>query len=172
MNIATPQDEKQRLNLDVPEGEREPEPITLKDADLDRLRAHLGQGLGGFARQGDIVELHKRIGEKFEKLPLELSSSDQARAAELRAEVESLQTALNSLEGALRIELAPMLQKTIADSLQSARTDRRGGWKIGFAVLAALCVGAGLGAAYQDAILAAAAQGQDYFSQVRAYLSL
>ena len=44
-------------------------PATLAPADIEALQKTLGSGLAGFARQGDIVELHKRIGEKFEKLP-------------------------------------------------------------------------------------------------------
>ncbi|SFT77660.1 hypothetical protein [Sedimentitalea nanhaiensis] len=172
MNIAATQDEKQKLNLKMPDGEGKPVPVALTDADLDRLRTHLGQGMGGFARQGDIVELHKRIGEKFESLPLALRSSGETQTAEIRAEFENLQSTLNSLEGALRIELAPMLEKSMIASLQAAQTKPRSSWKGIVLVLATLCVGAVIGAVFQDAVLSVVAQGQDFVSQARAYLNL
>ncbi len=150
MNIATKQDDKQTLNLNATDKKDDPVAVALKDAELDRIRAHLGQGMAGFARQGDIVELHKRIGEKFEQLPRELGAANQARASELRAEVETLQASLNSLEGALRIELAPMLQKSITETLQKTQPRGRGGAVAWLWAAAALCAGIGIGALYQQ----------------------
>ncbi|MBK0326690.1 hypothetical protein I5535_05215 [Rhodobacteraceae bacterium F11138] len=174
MNIATTQNHEQRVSVDPPKDEntKAPAPATLTDSDLDRIRSHLGQGLGGYARQGDIVELHQRIGEKFEKLPLELGASDEARAAEQRAGFENLQSTLNSLEGALRIELAPLLQKSITESLQTAQTKRRSGWKGIVLVLAALCVGTAIGAIFQDTVLALISQAGNAVARIGAYLNL
>lgn len=153
MNIATTQDEKQRLNLKMPDGDGKNISATVHEDDLERMRAYLSQGLGGFARQGDIVELHKRIGEKFERLPEELQALNDTAGDDRQAEFEELQASLNSLEGALRIELAPMLQQAITETLQNADPVRGSVRKTLFWVILALVAGTGIGVAFQETIL-------------------
>lgn len=106
--------------------------VPFSEAEIQALKKILGSGLGGFARQGDIVELHKRIGEKFGKLPSELNElldgrddpTPRIEAVEVR--LGRIETTLDSLEGALRIELAPALGDALRASLPQPPRRRRG----------------------------------------------
>lgn len=114
------------VNVSNTEPTSTPRPATLSEADIALMHKSLGQGLSGFARQGDIVELHKRIGEKFEKLPPEIFALGQDHRESVLARIDALETSLNSLEAALRIELPPLLTRTITEATQQAAPRRRG----------------------------------------------
>ncbi|WP_424987374.1 hypothetical protein [Microbulbifer sp. S227A] len=137
---------------------------TLNEADIAMLHKTLGQGLAGFARQGDIVELHKRIGEKFEKLPGELNALDKETRDTLLARVEALETGLNSLEAALRIELPPLLTRTIDEAAREAIPRRRGGILKFFFLLFVAGGGVAIGAFYHAPIMEFAARLPGYLS--------
>lgn len=109
------------------------------------------QGLAGFARQGDIVELHKRIGEKFARLPQEIATqiaapqaAASARMDKIEARLDTLSTSLDGLEGALRIELAPYLSMAVAEAVraQAPQHRRRSALWLPMALLVGLVGGA------------------------------
>lgn len=139
-------------------------PATLNEADVSMLHKTLGQGLTGFARQGDIVELHKRIGEKFEKLPDELKARDDEERALLMARVEALESSLNGLEAALRIELPPLLTRTVSEAAQSAVPRRNSPVLRVLTALFLACGGLALGAIYHQPI-------QEFAARLPGYLS-
>ena len=116
MNAEVGPEPNARINLSMSPGDKE-DAVTLSKSDVALIRNALGQGLGGYARQGDIVELHKRIGEKFSRLPEELGTamelSSGTRLDALDRRIGALEESLNGLEGALRIELAPFLGDTV-----------------------------------------------------------
>lgn len=160
MNVATQnppaaaQERKSRMTLSIsPDKEFKPGGPILTEADADVIKAFAGKGMSGFARQGDLVELHKRIAEKFGTLPKEFSAhTDQAHKA-IQSRLETLEgglgkveTSLNGLEAALRIELAPALSAVITQTLAEQTPKPRGGLRrgVGFLLIAgaSLAVGA------------------------------
>lgn len=159
MNIAT--QEKNEAGVDPAKPvEQDLEPRLLTSADIEALREILGTGLGGFARQGDIVELHKRIGEKFERLPSELSVLEAASLEKMQTQLDEIETSLNGLEGALRIELAPFLGQIVKDAASATQPRATGRWTARLGVLAMLFAAVAAGAIYSDDILTYAAQAR------------
>lgn len=118
------------------------------------LRKVLGSGMDGFSRQGDVLELHKRMSERFDRLPKQLAEAGTGDLAALSARLDTLETSLNGLEGALRIELAPYLCTALEDLL-AGRTEaparRRWPWLAG--VVLAAVAGLAIGVALHGAIL-------------------
>lgn len=157
----TPQDAEPAETAEI----NQPKPsATLSGEDVALLQSALGTGLSGFARQGDIVELHKRIGEKFEKLPGELASLDAAKREDLLARVDAIETSLNGLEAAMRIELPPLLTQTVSDAVQSNAPKRSSGLSRLFWVLILACGSAALGAWFHEPLFDLAAQLPAYLS--------
>lgn len=161
------------MNVNVSNAERDrhpaeaqavPRPATLNEADLAILHKSLGQGLAGFARQGDIVELHKRIGEKFEKLPPELFALGQEHRESVLSRIDALESSLNGLEAALRIELPPLLTQTIIEATQQAAPRRRGVFLKFLLMLLFTGGGLALGAFYHAPIMEFAARIPGYLS--------
>lgn len=157
MNAEVGREPNARINLSMSPGDKE-DAVTLSKSDVALIRNALGHGLGGYARQGDIVELHKRIGEKFSKLPDELGSamelSSGTRLDALDRRIGTLEQSLNGLEGALRIELAPFLGDIIETAVKrhAPSRPRRGRALMAIALLCAgLTAGVILHAPISDA---------------------
>ncbi|SES39035.1 hypothetical protein SAMN04490244_1154 [Tranquillimonas rosea] len=132
----------------------------LSEADLTALRGSLGKGLSGFARQGDIVELHKRVGEMFDRLPARMGETLEAREAAAAARLEAMEGAVNGLEGAVRIELGPMVRDAVAEALAAERRPARRRLGAALTVLAALALGVALGSAMPERIALGAAEAR------------
>lgn len=172
MNVASAETPDQSVQVDMaqdkpaPDARPQPKPGSQgakpdTQPDLERMRAYLGQGLAGFARQGDIVELHKRMGEKFAALPEELADHVSRQNAPIMERLEELETALNRLEGALRIELPPMLSDVIATSVQDQAPRRRKGLRL-LGAIVLLALGVASGVIFQAELSAYADQLQVY----------
>lgn len=173
MNMAAKPDTSPKAQVTPSEGSTGATRSTvLSEADIVLLRDGLGKGMSGYARQGDILELYNRLAEQLDKLPAsaETGTDDKERAREaeqiaalrreLRERLKGVETSLAGLEGALRIELAPFLEKAVREATQTGQPQRRRGWKTGMTVLLALAAGVVLGAVYCESILSIASLAQ------------
>ncbi|APG49388.1 MULTISPECIES: hypothetical protein [Phaeobacter] len=102
----------------------------LAPADLDQLAAHLRGGSQPLAGRGDLIELHKRITAMFATLNDGLGEMYTQKAAAdrkaLNARIDTLEEAVNRMEGALRIELEPVLRKSFAKVIAEQSNTGRG----------------------------------------------
>jgi len=154
MNVAPENPSNRHVELSAGSEGSTVSPL-LNEEVLVEIKTSLGQGMSGFARQGDIVELHKRIGEKFALLPEEvgkqfadaIKSTNDATAA-LQADIASVAKDLNGLEGAVRIELAPLIEEMVRNSVNAA-TLSRSRFPLVLGVLISLLVGTVAGAYWQ-----------------------
>ncbi|MFV1462725.1 MULTISPECIES: hypothetical protein [unclassified Phaeobacter] len=101
----------------------------LAPADLDQLAAHLRGGPQPLAGRGDLIELHKRITAMFATLNDGLGEiytrKAEADRKALSARIDTLEEAVNRMEGALRIELEPVLRNSFARVLADSSAHRR-----------------------------------------------
>ncbi|MFC4671997.1 hypothetical protein ACFO5X_25845 [Seohaeicola nanhaiensis] len=144
MNTQT-QTTQPRIKLSVSEAERPATEAARPDP------AAQPQGLSGFARQGDLVELHRRIGEKFAKLPQELAEQIREPPVavtgglkQIDTRLEALAASLDGLEGALRIELAPYLGKAVSAAVRESAGRRPGRWRglwLGLGLIGGVAIG-------------------------------
>ncbi|KIC18704.1 MULTISPECIES: hypothetical protein [unclassified Leisingera] len=136
---------------DKPQGNSQDKPVQpprLSNAVLAQISAALRQGGEPLAAQADLVALHKRIAEMFTTLNEGLGERHAQKAAAdraaLTARIDQLETAVNRMEGALRIEFEPVLKAAVAEALaQAAPPPRR---RRGLAAAALLLGAAGLAA--------------------------
>ncbi|MFS4583702.1 hypothetical protein [Phaeobacter sp. C3_T13_0] len=99
-------------------------------ADLDRLAAHLRGGSQPLAARADLIELHKRITAMFATLNDGLGEMYTQKAEgdriALSARIDTLEEAVNRMEGALRIELEPVLRDSFAKVIADTSIHQRG----------------------------------------------
>ena len=104
----------------------------LSQADAKLLHDILTSGETGLARRGDLVNLHQRIVQLFTTLNEGLGEMHEKHAREdreaLSARIDTLEDAVNRMEGALRIEFEPVLRKALDDVVKErmAPPPRRG----------------------------------------------
>ena len=130
--------------------DRPVQPPRLSAAVLAQIAAALRQGEAPLAAQADLVALHKRIAEMFttlnEGLGAQAAQKAAADRAALTARIDQLETAVNRMEGALRIELEPVLKAAVAEALARAAPKPRRRWRgvlaAAFVASAALAAGA------------------------------
>ncbi|GLO72893.1 hypothetical protein MACH17_44100 [Phaeobacter inhibens] len=101
----------------------------LAPGDLEQLAAHLRGGPQPLGTRGDLIELHKRITGMFATLndglgEMYTQKADADRKA-LSARMDALEDAVNRMEGALRIELEPVLRDSFAKVLAKDTAARR-----------------------------------------------
>ncbi|ATG38074.1 hypothetical protein PhaeoP23_03921 (plasmid) [Phaeobacter piscinae] len=101
----------------------------LAPDDLEQLAAHLRGGPQPLGTRGDLIELHKRITGMFATLNEGLGEMYTRKADAdrkvLSARMDTLEEAVNRMEGALRIELEPVLRDSFAKVLAKDRATRR-----------------------------------------------
>ncbi|MDU9007125.1 hypothetical protein [Sedimentitalea todarodis] len=156
MNMNLPKSDQTPKGVDPVQKEtaKQPSPsATLSQEDVVLLQNTLGSGLSGYARKGDIVELHKRIGEKFEKLPGEISELSVSQREDMITRINAMETSLNSLEAALRIELPPLLTQTIGDAVRDTMPKSRSNLARIFWMVVLVSAGLGLGAWFHQPLL-------------------
>jgi paraquat-inducible protein B len=82
--------------------------------------------------QRDLVEFHKRVVEMFATLNKGLSETALKKASEDREEickrVDEIEQAINSMEGLLRIELAPHIRTVLHEEMEDQRQLSRSGF--------------------------------------------
>jgi hypothetical protein len=136
--------------------------IGLRDAELRLLLAQLTKGEEALARRKDLTELHKRVVTMFTTLNQGLAEGQAAKAQEDRqqlvARLDAIERGVNGMEGALRIELEPLVRNIVAASFSKIDRTGRGNsmhpvWK-GLI----LCGAIAMGAYFSDPILAFAQQ--------------
>ncbi|SEW41986.1 hypothetical protein SAMN04488515_2905 [Cognatiyoonia koreensis] len=98
----------------------------------DPLASLVGTGPETVARRKDIGELHKRLVAMITTVGTGFGEAEAARIerdrAVLSSRLDDVERAVNSMEGALRIELEPMLRSIVADA--TAQRQSRIGTKI------------------------------------------
>ncbi|UWR82361.1 hypothetical protein K4K97_18700 (plasmid) [Phaeobacter inhibens] len=101
----------------------------LAPGDLEQLAAHLRGGPQPLGTRGDLIELHKRITGMFATLNDGLGAmytqKAEADRKALSARMDALEDAVNRMEGALRIELEPVLRDSFAKVLAKDTAARR-----------------------------------------------
>ncbi|UWQ43744.1 hypothetical protein K3718_20275 (plasmid) [Leisingera aquaemixtae] len=138
-------------------------PPRLSAAVLAQIAKALRQGgpdAPPLAAQADLVALHKRIAEMFTTLNDGLGAQAAQKAAAdraaLSARIDQLETAVNRMEGALRIELEPVLKAAVAEALAQAAPKPRRRWPRVMAAALALAGALAAGAWWHTPLLALA----------------
>lgn len=136
---------------------------SLGPADLRLLNQLLHGGDRPLAERADLVELHKRILTMFTTLNEGLGETQDRKAAQdraaLGARIDDLEAAVNRMEGALRIEMEPVLRDSFARVIAETARPQRSWWdRLGRAGALALLLGAGLtlGALYHGELRSSA----------------
>lgn len=107
--------------------------LRLTTGDARALHAMLVQGNDALARRKDLGDMYKRIVATLTTLDTGLTERQEARAdsdrALLSARLESMETAINSVEGVLRIELEPLVRAAVDEAVagQLGEARPRGG---------------------------------------------
>ncbi|MFC2968695.1 hypothetical protein [Acidimangrovimonas pyrenivorans] len=146
-----------------PDQEREAETANAKKpevarpkSEIEALRQALMQGDEALARRRDIGELHKRIVNMITTLNQGLDEKQAARFAEDKAHfvarLEQIERAVNSMEGALRVELEPLLHSMVERAVESRGTARPAKARIALQWLAAGVVGLVVGLGFSTEI--------------------
>ncbi len=130
--------------------------------------------LADVATQSDLVELHKRIVALFSTLNKGLSETAMAKAAQDRAElsarIDSMEEAVNSMEGVLRIELAPHIRAVFHEEMEDQRRLAKPSFWT-WVMRAGLAVGLVLGGAFfTEEIQSLLELIRGYVAQAEAYL--
>ena len=136
---------------------------SLGPADLRLLNQLLHGGDRPLAERADLVELHKRILTMFTTLNEGLGETQDRKAAQdraaLGARIDDLEAAVNRMEGALRIEMEPVLRDSFARVIAETARPQRSWWdRLGRAGALALLLGVGLtlGALYHGELRSSA----------------
>ncbi|MEL7301256.1 MAG: hypothetical protein AAFM92_12815 [Pseudomonadota bacterium] len=139
----------------------------LTETDLRALQRTLLTGDAALARRSDLGELNTRIVRMFETLKKGVGemyvSKAEADRLMLSERIDTLEDAVNRMEGALRIELEPVLREAVAQVMaeQVASRPRRGRFLwTGLVLLAGLA----LGAFFQDQLVGLMAQIESLIS--------
>lgn len=136
---------------------------SLGPADLRLLNQLLHGGDRPLAERADLVELHKRILTMFTTLNEGLGETQDRKAAQdraaLGARIDDLEAAVNRMEGALRIEMEPVLRDSFARVIAETARPQRSWWDLlgrGGALALLLGVGLTLGALYHGELRSSA----------------
>ena len=155
---VTPQDPLTFRTRNNKEGARRPVTETTGTADFTATRARQSEE-GPLATQKDLIELHKRMVTMFTTLNQGLSDSAAQRAKDDRAAVierlETMERSVSDIEGALRIELPPTLEKIVQSNLPAGPTNLRGRWLRRIGLMALLGATIGLSVTYHAEITSA-----------------
>lgn len=131
-----------------------PAPV-LTEADIQVIRAALTQGDDSLAKRKDIGEMHKRIVAMFTTLNQGLAESQSKKAADDRIAIEqrleAMERSIDTMEGALRIELPPLLQEMVNGSAAASGKDMPRS-KI-LTTVAIFCVGIALGSIFSAEVV-------------------
>lgn len=123
-----------------------------KELGLPGLLSALTDGENALAKRKDIGELHKRMITALTTMNSGLSEAQAMRVAEDRKQIseklDEVERAINSMEGALRIELEPMLRNILIDATEQSHSPKRSLPRIIVQTLAVFTLGLGLGTTY------------------------
>ncbi|MEO0465161.1 MAG: hypothetical protein AAF216_01355 [Pseudomonadota bacterium] len=148
-------------------------PASLAEADIRRLQQDLTSGDAALARRTDVVEFYNRVVKLFQTLntgigEMYVAKADDDRRA-LSARIDKLEDAVNRMEGALRIELEPVLRKAMSEVVSEQNASRqpvrfrRAIWP-GLILIVGLGLGAALHAPLTDTAAATVSKAKTFFS--------
>lgn len=96
----------------------------LSEKDIEKIVGILSEGRPPLASRADLIELHSRIVKMFATLTDGLSEVQARKAAEDRRSmmerIDELDKAINKIEGAIRIEMQPMITSELQDILKGS----------------------------------------------------
>jgi len=125
-------------------------PVLARE-DLERIRKALLSGDVTVASRSDLGQLNKSIARMFETLNAGLGESAAQKAEAdrraLEARLERVEEALNGMEGALRIEILPELERSVRTAVSTRGAGPRGRAPALLSVGVALVLGIALGVA-------------------------
>jgi hypothetical protein len=132
----------------------------LSENDLRMIRKTLLSGDAALARRSDVGELYSRMVKLFETLnkgvgEMYVAKAETDRAA-LSERIDGLEDAVNRMEGALRIELEPVLRQTMAQVVAEQAGARPRGSRRGLLMVLLLGAGLTLGAVFHAPLSTAA----------------
>lgn len=134
-----------------------PDRKTLTKTDATALHKALVSGDHALSKKSDLVELHKRMVAMFATLKDGLGEISETKAAQDREAVctrlDEIELAMNSMEGLLRIEMAPKIRAMLNEVLEEMKVRRERRWPRVVSTLLFLGVGLGLGAVYAEVLL-------------------
>lgn len=128
----------------------------LTDADLLAIKKFLVLGQQPVTTQNDLVEMHKRFVKMFETLnqgigQMYVDKADKDRQM-LSARLDTMEDAVDRMEGALRIEFEPALRAAMADVIADTTKPQRR-WVRGAIIASALILSGILaGAVFQEPV--------------------
>lgn len=130
----------------------------LTQADADLLYQAFVSHKTPLARQADMIELHNRLVKMFATLNEGLTAAQVGKAAEDRkmlvGRLDELETAVNRMEGALRIEFEPVIRTALQDVVAAQMAPARQPLRRAGRILAILAIGLALGAVFEKPIRA------------------
>lgn len=149
-----------------------------KDLGLPGLLAAMMEGENALAKRKDIGELHKRLIAALTTMNSGLSEAQAMRVAEDRKQIseklEEVERAINSMEGALRIELEPMLRNILIDATEQHHAPKRSFSRKFMSLSFVFSAGLFFGSIYQPwiekAYLATVAAAASYIQHIPAAL--
>lgn len=123
----------------------------LTETDIREIRNALIQGEDSLARRKDIGEMHKRIVNMFSTLNQGLRESQDKKSAEDRVAIErrleAMERSIDTMEGALRIELPPMLHEMIIEVTSAKKSN--GMMPVSkITAIVTFCIGVAMGSAF------------------------
>ncbi|MFZ0099697.1 MAG: hypothetical protein WAK98_14505 [Gemmobacter sp.] len=124
-----------------------PPPLATR-RDIEALANALIKGENAVVRRRDLAELMRRLTAILDERAAAADAAQEARIARLDRR-------LDSVEGALRIELAPMIGKIVAQEIASAPPARPGlarGLVLGLSILLAFALGLTAASFYRSGI--------------------
>lgn len=104
--------------------------VRLTQGDMQALHATLIKGDAALAQRKDLGELYKRIVTMISTLDTGLSERQEAQGKSthklLSTRLDSMERTINQVEGALRIEMEPMLRTTVNKAINDRLVQNAG----------------------------------------------
>ena len=120
------------------------------EVELRKFYAQLTTGDDALAKRKDLTELHKRIVAMFTTLNQGLVDSQAAKALEDRTQLierlDHVERAVNSMEGALRIELEPLVTNIVTSVVSKTGDKSHASRMPSSLIVLGICLAIGFGA--------------------------
>jgi hypothetical protein len=144
--------------------------MSLTKSEVAAIHRMLISGEHAVAKKADLAELHKRNVQLFATLKDGLGAMSEKKAAEDRASVlarlDEMEQSVNSMEGMLRIEMAPKLREMLNEMLEEVQPRKSRMWPRALAVVLCLGIGLAVGARFSTELTAFAATAQTKITDV------
>lgn len=150
--LQRPAPEKQRPRQNIG---AKPNPYSETEAKI--LQGFLVAGEKPIAKREDVIELYNRmvtllraLNESLTKTQIERSNEDRTQIV---TRLDQIEGAVNSMEGALRIELEPILSQAVAEQFERHAKAQTGKSRAVLGTVCLLAVGLAVGVLWSDVIL-------------------